>query len=75
MLSSGVKRVGMKERTGRSPDLFDCLAIAVEGARRRGFTISKLANQSSESDNLVWLEALRLANKERVARYTLNHAA
>ncbi len=38
----------MKERVGRSPDLFDSLAILVEGARRRGFTISKLANSTAK---------------------------
>lgn len=32
-----------KERMGRSPDLFDFLACACEGARRKGFIISKLA--------------------------------
>lgn len=32
----------MKERLGRSPDLFDWLAIAVEGARQRGFQINRL---------------------------------
>ncbi len=30
----------MKEKTGRSPDLFDALAIGIEGARQRGFTIN-----------------------------------
>lgn len=38
----------MKERVGRSPDLFDSLAVAVEMARRRGFQISKLANPSAK---------------------------
>jgi hypothetical protein len=32
----------MKEKTGRSPDLFDCLAIGCEGARQLGFIIKKL---------------------------------
>jgi hypothetical protein len=35
----------MKEKTGRSPDLFDCLAIGVEGARRLGFVISRMGDQ------------------------------
>jgi hypothetical protein len=38
----------MRERLGKSPDLFDWLAILIEGARRRGFKISKL--QDSEDD-------------------------
>lgn len=33
----------LKARTGRSPDLADMLVAGVEGARRRGFEISKLA--------------------------------
>ena len=33
----------MKERVGRSPDLADWASIIVEGARRLGFKISKLA--------------------------------
>ncbi len=36
----------MKERIGHSPDYFDWLVTAVEGARRRGFIVSKLANES-----------------------------
>jgi hypothetical protein len=40
----------MKERTRQSPDQFDQLAILVEGARRRGFQISKLANSSTDVD-------------------------
>lgn len=36
-------KIEMKERIGRSPDLFDWLSICVEGCRRKGFQISKLA--------------------------------
>jgi len=32
------KRI-MKEKTGKSPDLFDAIAIGMEGARRLGFQI------------------------------------
>ena len=39
----------MKEKTGRSPDLFDALAIGVEGARRNGFII-KNENSAVRSD-------------------------
>lgn len=35
----------MKERTGRSPDLFDWLATAVEGARQCGFKIQRLGSE------------------------------
>jgi hypothetical protein len=33
-----------KERMGRSPDLFDWLAVGIEGARQRGFTIQRLGS-------------------------------
>ena len=64
----------LKERFGRSPDLADALAIAVEGARRRGFNISKLElPQESDSDD-GWKKELR----DRVIRsrnsYTLNYS-
>lgn len=35
-------KADMKERSGKSPDLFDWLAVLVEGARRHGFTIARL---------------------------------
>ncbi len=49
----------MKLRTGQSPDLADWFVTALEGARRRGFNISKLANQDNEAANLDWLRKLR----------------
>ena len=36
------QKIKTKERMGRSPDLFDALAAAVEGARRLGLTIRRL---------------------------------
>jgi hypothetical protein len=35
----------MKEKTGRSPDLADAVAIGVYGARQRGFVISRAVAQ------------------------------
>jgi hypothetical protein len=46
---------GMKERTGRSPDLGDWAAILVEGARQRGFQIARLGNSQSYTEGLSWL--------------------
>jgi hypothetical protein len=58
-------KLKMKERTGRSPDLFDWLSICVEGARRRGFQVSKLANQEHDSfDNTEWSDL-----RERQGRF------
>lgn len=64
------ERPGMKQRTGRSPDLADWFSIAVEGARRRGFAISKLANVESETSNLDWL----LASQRKAAGLRESHA-
>lgn len=36
----------MRVRTGCSPDLGDLIAIGIEGARRRGFNVAKLAVES-----------------------------
>ena len=45
----------MKLRTRQSPDQADCLAICVEGARRRGFQITKMAKETDSSDLDNWL--------------------
>ena len=66
---------GMKQRTGRSPDLGDWFAICLEGARRRGFNISKLASADSETANLEWLDDLRLEQRKRNAKFALNYRA
>ena len=50
----------MRERCGYSPDAFDWLVTAVEGARRRGFHIKRLANtEDSDSGNMDWLHDLQ----------------
>jgi hypothetical protein len=49
----------MKERVGRSPDLADWAAGIVEMARRKGFQISKLANDDDQTRNLDWLAELQ----------------
>lgn len=47
----------MKERTGQSPDLFDWLVTACEGARRRGFEIRSMSNKDDQSiKDEFWLE-------------------
>lgn len=63
----------MKERMGRSPDLFDWVATLCEGARRLGFQIEKLAKVEVEED-FTWKRDLKeRANKLRKS-YTLTHA-
>lgn len=50
----------MKERIKKSPDLFDTLAILVEGARRRGFKIERIgANvDTGKDDSNRWMSEL-----------------
>lgn len=67
-------KVEMKERTGRSPDLFDWLATALEGARRKGFMISKLANEQI-STNREWMKELERKSRALASRGRLNYAA
>lgn len=45
---------GMKQRTGKSPDMGDWAAGIVEMARRQGFFISKLGGNDLESQNDQW---------------------
>lgn len=48
----------MKERIGRSPDLADHVAILVEMARRKGFTISKVINEKAQEASSTFMEDL-----------------
>ena len=43
----------LKERMGKSPDLFDWLAIAIEGARQRGFKIKRVGSDV-QVENTTW---------------------
>lgn len=65
----------MKLRVGRSPDLFDWLSIAVEGARRLGFMVAKLGGAEEASRNLDWLETLALKNRAFHRRHQLTYSA
>jgi len=44
-------KLDMKERIRKSPDLGDWAAIILEGARRRGFQISKLSNSEPDKED------------------------
>jgi hypothetical protein len=44
-----------KLRMGKSPDIFDWLVTCVEGARRKGFQITKLSNEAAKSEKDDWL--------------------
>ena len=49
-------KADMKERLGRSPDLFDGLAICVEGARQRGFKIQRIGIELITKSKPDWLD-------------------
>lgn len=52
-------KLEVKDRIGRSPDLADWAAGVVEMARRRGFKISRLANEgTNKGHSLEWLATL-----------------
>lgn len=66
----------MKAKTGRSPDLFDALAVGVEGARQRGFQIGKLARgRKRKPGEKDWRDELRKKAAETVSAKQLNYAA
>jgi hypothetical protein len=46
----------MREKKGKSPDLFDWLAVLVEMARRRGFLIQRLGIPLTEEPERGWME-------------------
>jgi hypothetical protein len=51
------KKEDLKRRLGKSPDLFDTLAIGIEGARQRGFVIEALGKaDASAEDNGDWFQ-------------------
>lgn len=64
----------MKKRTGVSPDLADWAAIGIEGARRRGFVISKLSNDEQDVRNLDWLTDLQDKQREFRKRGQLTYS-
>jgi hypothetical protein len=60
----------MKDRIKKSPDLFDCLAIGVEGARRLGFKIQRLGSDvAKEKPKANWFQKqskeLAILNKSK----------
>jgi hypothetical protein len=69
------ERPGMKQRTGRSPDLGDWLAGCLEMARRKGFNISKLANKDDPSNNKEWFYEIARKQRESRVRHQLNYTA
>lgn len=48
-----------KLKLGRSPDLFDSLVVAVEGARQRGFQINALGTPAMKAQAQAWMLQMR----------------
>ncbi len=65
----------MKKKTGRSPDLFDSLAIGIEGARRRGFTIASLRlKETPRKQGGSWKQTLKTKARESWKEGALNYS-
>lgn len=64
----------MKEKCGYSPDLFDCLALGVEGARQRGFLIRRITNPDAVEVDERWKSELRQKARSVYKQSQLNYA-
>ena len=64
-----------KERMGRSPDLFDWLVTVLEGARRRGFKISRMAaaNSTSSKEKNEFMERMKEKAMSILRRHELTY--
>ena len=58
---------------GESPNNADSLVIAVEGARRRGFTINKMVNLENISRSNDWLDEIREKSRSLNTRAALKY--
>jgi hypothetical protein len=67
-------KIEMKKRAGRSPDLGDWLAIAIEGCRRNGLQISKLASEEDEQPRWNWLKDMADARSKLEGRHQLTYS-
>ena len=68
-------RSKMKEKTGKSPDLFDGLAVGVEGARRLGFQIDTPVNRQYQNFDDAWKDKLREKARASWSQGALNYTA
>lgn len=68
-------KIKMKEKTGRSPDLFDALTIGVEGAIQRGFIINNMARVDRGTEENNWRKKISATAKKQWAEGALDHDA
>jgi hypothetical protein len=64
-------RPGMKQRTGKSPDIGDWACGILEMARRRGFVIQRVGNLNTENKNPNILQRLAKETTEMLGRRQL----
>ncbi len=65
----------MKERVKKSPDLYDCFAIGVEGARRLGFKIQRLGlDVEPKKPESNWLKKQSENYQSMIKSKQLQHA-
>ena len=64
----------MKLKSGRSPDLFDALAVGVEGAIRRGFKIKLQLAVAHKRVDRAWKKQLRERADKQWHGADLNYA-
>ena len=66
-------KADMKLKTGRSPDLADCVSIGIEGARRLGFIIKNLGKQAKAPERDDWLKGARDQMREARKSHELQY--
>lgn len=60
-----------KKRMGRSPDIYDAFAVAVEGARQLGFVIHKLVSAAGLKKSSEWMDKMIAQRQKLMASKTL----
>lgn len=65
----------MKEKTGKSPDLFDALVCGVEGARQKGFIIKRLGFRRKTPADELWKQEIKKKAVTLWRSKQLNYAA
>jgi len=66
-------KADMKLKTGRSPDLADCVSIGIEGARRLGFIIKNIGKQAPAVVRDDWLKGARDKARDARKSHELNY--
>jgi len=67
------RKEDLKRRLGKSPDLFDALAIMVEGARQRGFVIASLGPATDVEEDDSWQSKEAREYEKAIAENLLDH--